>query len=67
VTAAERVARTVLGWEGVTAVSGHARLGRDDLGALPRRVWNPERVIAKFRARYERAADAIDRRAGVRA
>ena len=64
---AERVQKAVLSWEGVTVRDGHARLGRDDLGPLPDRVlpWRVERLIARFRARYERAADLIDRRAGV--
>ena len=66
---AERVRRAVTSWEGVTVRDGHARLGRDDLGRLPRRVlaFNVERTIGRFRTRYERAADQVDRRAGVRA
>jgi len=64
---AERVQQAVLSWEGVTVRNGHARLGRDDLGELPRRVfpWRVERLIERFRARYEQAADLVDRRAGV--
>ena len=64
---AERVQQAVLSWEGVTVRNGHARLGRDDLGELPRRVlpWRVDRLIDRFRARYEQAADLIDRRAGV--
>jgi hypothetical protein len=67
--AAERVRHAVLAWEGVTVRDGHARLGTDDLGRLPRRLpgWNVERTIARFRARYERAAERVDHRAGVRA
>jgi hypothetical protein len=51
----------------VTVHDGHARLGRDDLGQLPRRVlpWRVNRLISRFRARYERAQDLVDRRAGV--
>ena len=67
---AERVQKAVLSWEGVTVRDGHARLGRDDLGELPRRVllpWSVDRLIQRFRARYEQAADLIDRRAGVMA
>jgi hypothetical protein len=65
---AERVRRAVTSWEGVTVRDGHARLGRDDLGRLPRRVlaFKVERTIGRFRSRYERAADQVDRRAGVR-
>jgi hypothetical protein len=64
---AERVRRAVLSWEGVTVRDGRARLGRDDLGRLPQHPlpWSAERVIARFRRRYERAADLVDRRAGV--
>ena len=64
---AERVQKAVLSWEGVTVRDGHARLGRDDLGKLPKRVlpWSVDRLIERFRARYEQAADLIDRRAGV--
>jgi hypothetical protein len=64
---ADRVRSAVLAWEGVTVRDGHARLGRDDLGELPSRVlpWRVERLIARFRQRYERAQDMIDRRAGV--
>jgi hypothetical protein len=66
---AEQVRRAILAWEGVTVRDGHARLGTDDLGRLPRHVpgWNVNRTVARFRARYERAADRIDRRAGVAA
>jgi hypothetical protein len=68
-TGAERVRRAVTSWEGVTVRDGHARLGRDDLGRLPRRVigFNVQRTIERFRTRYNRAADLVDRRAGVRA
>jgi hypothetical protein len=64
---AERVRRAVLSWEGVSVRDGHARLGREDLGALPRRVFgfNVERMIERFRSRYDAAADSLDRRAGV--
>ena len=64
---AEHVREAVLAWEGVTVHNGHARLGRDDLGMLPRRVlpWRVDRLIERFRKRYERAQDLIDRRAGV--
>jgi hypothetical protein len=62
---ADRVRSAVLSWEGVTVRDGRARLGLDDLGRLPRRVWNVERAIERFRKRYERAADLLDRRAGV--
>jgi hypothetical protein len=67
VNTAERVQEAVLSWEGVTVRDGHARLGRDDLGKLPKRVlpWSVDRLIERFRARYEQAADLIDRRAGV--
>ena len=66
---AKRLADTILSWEGVTARRGEARLGRESLGRLPRRVRasDLERVIDPFRERYELAAGAIDRRAGVRA
>ena len=67
-TTAERVQQAVLSWEGVTVRDGHARLGRDDLGKLPSRVvlpWSVDRLIERFRARYEQAADLVDRRAGV--
>jgi hypothetical protein len=68
-TSAERVRRAVTSWEGVTVRDGHARLGRDDLGRLPRRALalNVQRTIERFRSRYERSADLVDRRAGVRA
>ena len=64
---AKRLADTILSWEGVTARHGEARLGRESLGRLPGRVraGELERVIDAFRERYERAAGAIDRRAGV--
>jgi hypothetical protein len=64
---AELVRRAVLSWEGVTVRDGRARLGTDDLGRLPRRLlpWSADRAIARFRARYEAAADRVDRRAGV--
>jgi hypothetical protein len=64
---ADRVRRAVLAWEGVTVRDGRARLGRDDLGRLPRRVFafNVDRTIERFRSRYEAAADSLDRRAGV--
>ena len=64
---AERVQKAVLSWEGVTVRDGHAHLGRDDLGRLPRRVlpWSVDRLIERFRGRYEQAAALIDRRAGV--
>ena len=64
---AERVHKAVLSWEGVTVRDGHARLGRDDLGRLPRRAlpWSVDRLIKRFRARYEKAADLVDHRAGV--
>jgi hypothetical protein len=29
--------------------------------------WNVKRAVARFRTRYERAADLVDRRAGVAA
>ena len=65
---AEHVRDAVLSWEGVTVRNGHARLGREDLGELPRRVllpWRVNRLIERFRARYEQAAAALDQRAGV--
>ena len=64
---AGRVRKAVTSWEGVTVRDGHARLGRDDLGELPRHVlpWRVGRLIDRFRKRYEAAADLIDRRAGV--
>jgi hypothetical protein len=67
VNTAERVRNAVLAWEGVTIRDGHARLGRDDLGKLPHRVlpWSVNRLIERFRRRYEQAADLVDRRAGV--
>jgi hypothetical protein len=59
----------VLAWEGVTARRGEARLGRESLGRLPRhvRAGQLERVLETFRERYDRAAEVVDRRAGVRA
>jgi hypothetical protein len=67
--AASQLADAVLAWEGVTARRGEARLGREPLGRLPRhvRAGELERVVEMFRERYERAANAVDRRAGVRA
>jgi hypothetical protein len=67
IATADRVRTAVTSWEGVTVRNGHARLGRDDLGELPRHVlpWRVERLITRFRERYEAAADLIDRRAGV--
>ena len=64
---AEHVRKAVLSWEGVTVRDGHARLGKDDLGRLPQRVlpWSVNRLIERFRSRYERAQDLVDRRAGV--
>jgi hypothetical protein len=64
---AGHVRNAVLSWEGVTVHNGHARLGRDDLGELPRRVlpWRVDRLIERFRRRYELAQDLVDRRAGV--
>ena len=64
---ADRVRSAVLSWEGVTVRDGHALLGRDDLGRLPARVlpWMVDRLIERFRKRYDRAADLVDRRAGV--
>ena len=58
-------------WEGVTSRRGRAgtvelRLGRHVLGRLP--VTGPvdERsLIGRMREAYERAQDALDRRAGV--
>jgi hypothetical protein len=64
---AERVRHAVTSWEGVTVRDGHARLGRDDLGRLPRRVLTVDRAIDRFRRRYDKVADQVDRRAGVRA
>jgi hypothetical protein len=65
----ETVRRIVLAWEGVTVRDGHARLGRADLGRLPRHVlpWSVDRVVERFRRRYDAAADLLDRRAGVHA
>jgi len=67
VNTAEHVRKAVLSWEGVTVRDGHARLGKDDLGRLPQRVlpWTVNRLIERFRTRYERAQDLVDRRAGV--
>jgi hypothetical protein len=64
---ADRVRSAVMSWEGVTVRDGHALLGRDDLGRLPSRVvpWMVDRLIERFRKRYDRAADLVDRRAGV--
>jgi hypothetical protein len=64
---ADRVRSAVLSWEGVTVRNGRALLGRDDLGPLPVRVlpWRANELIERFRRRYERAADLVDRRAGV--
>jgi hypothetical protein len=66
-TGAERVRRAVMSWEGVTVRDGHARLGPDDHGRLPKRVLSADRTIDRFRRRYDKAADRVDRRAGVRA
>jgi hypothetical protein len=68
-TAAADLAGAILSWEGVTARRGEARLGRESLGRLPRhiRAGELERVLDAFRERYDRAASAVDRRAGVRA
>jgi hypothetical protein len=65
---AGRLAEVVVGWEGVTASRGEARLGRESLGRRPGRVRSGEldRVVEAFRRRYAAAQDAIDRRAGVR-
>ena len=67
--AASQLADAVLAWEGVTARRGEVRLGRESLGRLPRhvRAGQLERVLDTFRERYDRAADVVDRRAGIRA
>ncbi len=58
-------------WEGVTSRRGafgtvEFRFGRYLLGALPLGGLVDERtIIERMRAAYERAQDALDRRAGV--
>ena len=67
----EQIAREVTSWEGVTKRRGkfgtvEFRLGRYLLGMLPLGGLVDERtVIQRMRDAYERAQDALDRRAGV--
>jgi hypothetical protein len=65
---AEKIEREVTSWEGVTKRLGpfgtiEFRFGRQILGALPLAGLIDERM----RDAYERAQDALDRRAGVTA
>jgi hypothetical protein len=68
---AETIEREVTSWEGVTKRRGpfgtiEFRFGRQILGALPLAGLVDERtVIERMRDAYERAQDALDRRAGV--
>jgi hypothetical protein len=65
------IEREVTSWEGVTKRRGpfgtiEFRFGRQILGALPLAGLVDERtVIERMRGAYERAQDALDRRAGV--
>jgi len=68
---ADTIIREVTSWEGVTSRRGpfgtvEFRFGRFVLGALPLSGLVDERtIIERMRAVYERAQDALDRRAGV--
>ena len=70
---AETIKREVTSWEGVTVRRGaygtvEFRFGRFVLGALPLAGLVDERtIIQRMRDAYERAQDALDRSAGVRA
>jgi hypothetical protein len=70
---ADTIVREVTSWEGVTSRRGpfgtvEFRFGRFVLGALPLAGLVDERtIIERMRDAYERAQDALDRRAGVRA
>ena len=70
---ADAITREVTSWEGVTSRRGpfgtvEFRFGRFVLGALPLGGLVDERtVIERMRDTYERAQDALDRRAGVTA
>ena len=68
---ADTITREVTSWEGVTSRRGpfgtvEFRFGRYLLGALPLSGLVDERtIIERMRSVYERAQDALDRRAGV--
>jgi hypothetical protein len=67
-TFADQIEREVTSWEGVTKRRGafgtiEFRFGRHILGALV----DERTVIERMRDAYERAQDALDRRAGVMA
>jgi hypothetical protein len=70
---ADTIMREVTSWEGVTSRRGafgtvEFRFGRYPLGVLPLAGLVDERtIIERMRAAYERAQDALDRRAGVMA
>jgi hypothetical protein len=70
---AENVTREVTSWEGVTARrvgfgTVEFRLGQYLLGKLPLGGLVDERtIIERMREAYEKAQDALDRRAGVTA
>ena len=70
---ADTIMREVTSWEGVTSRRGpfgtvEFRFGRHKLGVLPLAGLVDEgTVIERMRAAYERAQDALDRRAGVTA
>ena len=70
---AENVTREVTSWEGVTARrvgfgTVEFRLGQFLLGKLPLGGLVDERtIIERMREAYEKAQDALDRRAGVTA
>ena len=70
---ADTITREVTSWEGVTSRRGpfgtvEFRFGRYLLGALPLSGLVDERtIIERMRSVYERAQDALDRRAGVTA
>jgi hypothetical protein len=72
-TFAETIKREVTSWEGVTLRRGpfgtvEFRFGKFVLGALPLAGLVDERTIIKrMRETYEKAQDALDRRAGVTA
>jgi hypothetical protein len=69
--AADTIVREVTSWEGVTVRHDRfggveLRLGRYVLGLLPQAGPGDEQtVVARLREAYERAAAALDRRAGV--
>ena len=70
---AENIEREVTSWEGVTARrvgfgTVEFRLGQYLLGKLPLGGLVDERtIIERMREAYEKAQDALDRRAGVTA